>query len=547
MAGNKRAPKKPPAPKQPKKQAQCAHLGCGKVPSFNMPDQVRPLYCKVHKTSADMIDVRNPRCAHEGGCIRQPSRNFPGLTRALMCLVHELPGMDDVTSRRCQFPGCKSLGPSHNAPTETRGIFCKDHAEPGMIDVSHIKCAHPGCGTGPNFNEPGQTRGLFCVDHKSETMVDVKSRLCDWHGCGTIPSFGAPGQSATRCFVHKENLINVTSPWCAFAGCGAVQPKYGVPGTKRGTHCRKHKGPTMVVLTHRGCKHSKECMRAPYYAEPDEARATMCCVHKSATMTSIKSKKCQTAKCKHDAEFGKTEFSRPQFCCAHKPEGYVDVRQEKRCQHDGCTKDHELLYETTDDQGAIEQHKRCLEHAPPGYEESLKHTCRYCDIREDVPFVCRSCKQRSHKKEHAVVRHLRRAVDVPFKYDESPGFECTRKRPDIRFELPTHDVIVEVDESQHRGYEESCECARISEIVGAIGGKAVVFIRYNPDNVRSNGSRVTVTAAERIDLLVATVKEELTRGHDTFSVRVVQLWFDSTDAGPYAARREMDITRIVAV
>jgi hypothetical protein len=108
-------------------------------------------------------------------------------------------------------------------------------------------------------------------------------------------------------------------------------------------------------------------------------------------------------------------------------------------------------------------------------------------------------------------------------------------------------VIVEVDENQHRGYEESCECARISEIVGAIGGKAVVFIRYNPDNVRSNGSRVTVTAAERIDLLVATVKEELARTTATFSVRVVQLWFDSTETGPYEARREMDITRIVAV
>jgi hypothetical protein len=264
-------------------------------------------------------------------------------------------------------------------------------------------------------------------------------------------------------------------------------------------------------------------------------------------MISARSKKCQSAKCKRNAEFGKTEFHRAQFCSDHKPEGYADVHKERRCQYDGCTADYDLVYETTDDQGLVEQRGVCLAHAPPGYEETLKRMCKYCDIREDVPFVCRSCKQRSHKKEHAVVRHLRRTVDVPFKYDESPGFECTRKRPDIRFEMDTHDVIVEVDENQHRGYEESCECARISEIVGAIGGKAVVFIRYNPDNVRSNGSRVTVTAAERIDLLVATVKAELAKCHDEFSVRVVQLWFDAQDAGPYEARKEMDITRIVAV
>ena len=179
----------------------------------------------------------------------------------------------------------------------------------------------------------------------------------------------------------------------------------------------------MVPLKYNGCKHNKECVRMPLYAEPDEARATMCCVHKSTTMISVRNKKCQTPKCKHKAEFGKTEFNRPQFCCAHKPDGYVDVFKEKRCQHDGCTADHELLYETTDDQGAVEQHKVCLKHAPPGYEESLKRMCKYCDIREDVPFVCSSCRQRSHKKEHAVVRHLRRKIDVTFKYDESPGFE----------------------------------------------------------------------------------------------------------------------------
>jgi hypothetical protein len=349
-------------------------------------------------------------------------------------------------------------------------------------------------------------------------------------------------------------MIDVTSRLCAFAGCPAVQPKYGAPGAKRGTHCAKHKEPTMVLLKYFGCKHGKECTRKPFYAEPDEARATMCSDHKSPTMTSVQIKKCQEPKCRESAEYGKTEFNRPQFCGAHKPEGYVDVYAERRCEaggHDGCPDDYDLVYETTDDQGLVEQHKVCLAHAPPGYEASLKRMCKYCDIREDVPFVCRSCKQRSHKKEHAVVRHLRRTIDVPFKYDESPGFECTRKRPDIRFEMPTHDVIVEVDENQHRGYEEACECARISEIVGAIGGKSVVFIRYNPDTVRCNGARVHVTAAERIDLLVATVKAELAKCHDEFSVRVVQLWFDSDEPGPYPgpyeSRREMDITHTVAV
>ena len=171
--------------------------------------------------------------------------------------------------------------------------------------------------------------------------------------------------------------------------------------------------------------------------------------------------------------------------------------------------------------------------------------CKYCDIREDVPLVCVGCRQRMHKKEHAVVRHLRRTIATPLKYDESPGFECTRKRPDIRFEMPMHDVIVEVDENQHRGYTESCECARISEIVGAIGGKSVVFVRYNPDAVRYGGKAYPVTAAQRIDLLVDTVNEEIRNAPSgTFSVRLVQLWFDCESTKP---KQEMDITRLVAV
>ena len=205
---------------------------------------------------------------------------------------------------------------------------------------------------------------------------------------------------------------------------------------------------------------------------------------------------------------------------------------------------YEFVVESETGTGAAAARKVCFAHAPPQYEIALKRMCKYCDIREDVPLVCVSCRQRMHKKEHAVVRHLRRTIDAPFIYDESPGFECTRKRPDIRFETPTHDVIVEVDEGQHRGYAEQCECARISEIVGAIGGKSVAFVRYNPDAVRYGGTVQSITAAERIDLLVETVKSELVRVSLRFEVRLIQLWYDAPLA---ESKREMDITMLVAV
>jgi hypothetical protein len=62
---------------------------------------------------------------------------------------------------------------------------------------------------------------------------------------------------------------------------------------------------------------------------------------------------------------------------------------------------------------------------------------------------------------------------------------CSKKRPDIYFELDRHCVIIEVDEHQHNAYEDSCECSRINEIVNGIGGKSIIIIRYNPDIVRN--------------------------------------------------------------
>jgi hypothetical protein len=270
-------------------------------------------------------------------------------------------------------------------------------------------------------------------------------------------------------------------------------------------------------------------------------------------MMSVQTKKCQEPKCRESATYGKDEFHRAQFCVVHKNATSVCIADAMRCSHDGCVEQYEFVVETDPSAGAGPStgpvsRKVCLVHAPPGYEASLKRMCKYCDLMEDAQFVCADCQRRSKpQKEYAVVRHLHRTINVPLKYtsyDESPDRECTNKRPDIRFEMLTHDVIVEVDENQHRGYEESCECARISEIVGAIGGKSVVFVRYNPDTVRFGGKVYAVTAAERIDLLVETVKKELQNAPSTFSVRLVQLWYNGPTAEPV---REMDITSLVAV
>jgi hypothetical protein len=177
----------------------------------------------------------------------------------------------------------------------------------------------------------------------------------------------------------------------------------------------------------------------------------------------------------------------------------------------------------------------------------VKRLCRYCDILEETAQVCNRCKKVQNKKEWAVVRYLRTAVDTKFEYNSSKMLQgCSKKRPDVYFELAKHCVIVEIDENQHNTYQDSCECARINEIVNGIGGKPVIIIRYNPDVVRSKGKQLHVSQQERMGLLVETIKMELTREYDEFVVKVVQIYY-SDGYDEYQPIKEEIITDKVCV
>ncbi len=112
---------------------------------------------------------------------------------------------------------------------------------------------------------------------------------------------------------------------------------------------------------------------------------------------------------------------------------------------------------------------------------------------------------------------------------------------------PHHCVVVEIDENQHRGYQESCECARLSEIVGGIGGRGVTVIRFNPDATWHDNRLLTFSMAHRLDMLVAVLKDELDAEPDKFGVNIIQLYFNVKDAGDYEEVRREDITTVVAV
>lgn len=104
--------------------------------------------------------------------------------------------------------------------------------------------------------------------------------------------------------------------------------------------------------------------------------------------------------------------------------------------------------------------------------------------------LCKQQKNSSYtkKKEMEIVHFLQ--IELPnnkFIHNKSVGSECsgTHLFPDILFKCLHYNLIVEIDEHQHKGNNYKCEEKRMYDIIAKIG-QPCIFIRYNPDNKKSN-------------------------------------------------------------
>ena len=83
-------------------------------------------------------------------------------------------------------------------------------------------------------------------------------------------------------------------------------------------------------------------------------------------------------------------------------------------------------------------------------------------------------------------------------------------------------------------------------VVNGIGGKSVIIIRFNPDTTTHKGKRLKLTLADKIDLLVDKIKEELVKNYEIFQVKIIQLYYDD-DNEKYQEVKEEDITDIGSI
>lgn len=158
--------------------------------------------------------------------------------------------------------------------------------------------------------------------------------------------------------------------------------------------------------------------------------------------------------------------------------------------------------------------------------------CPSCQLWNTNGRICVYCKPKSQNKlyqktkEMQVVNFLQTQLpNNKFIHNKSVGNECRKTHlfPDILYNCNTYNLIVEIDEYKHRGSGYECDERRMYEIIAELG-MPCVFIRYNPDDKKSDKNILLEKVKEYLNLDLTT-KTPKDYGFDDFGFKVEYLFY----------------------
>jgi len=136
--------------------------------------------------------------------------------------------------------------------------------------------------------------------------------------------------------------------------------------------------------------------------------------------------------------------------------------------------------------------------------DSCREIFALVQLFDNLCALCRDRKILLHKTrpELIVKKFLDNDADLPpaihNKSDPRTRTQCSRSRVDFRLDFTYFQVVIEVDENQHKSYGQACELTRLLEVVNAGEGIPLVIFRLNPDKYRQNGQSKNTSLYERL-------------------------------------------------
>lgn len=234
---------------------------------------------------------------------------------------------------------------------------------------------------------------------------------------------------------------------------------FGLPNDKIPKYCGTCKKDNMIDIIHPKCIVCK--IKQPAFGLPDDKVAQYCATCKEDDMIDIKSHKCIVCKIKIPS-FGFPNDKIAKYCAICKKDSMIDIKHPK-CKSEWCS-------------------THISNKAYEGY-------CAYCfmHIFPDKPIT------RNYKtKETSVSQFIKtKFAHIDIITDKRIQGGCSKRRPDILIDLGDQIIIIEIDENQHIDYDCSCENKRIMELSQDVNHRPIVFIRFNPDDYKTNLKNIT--------------------------------------------------------
>jgi hypothetical protein len=335
-------------------------------------------------------------------------------------------------------------------------LYCSDCKDNNMILINKLKCEKCNEKT-PTFNYPEYKKGRFCKECSLEGMINVKDKLCE--KCNIKrPSFNTiMNKNPIYCNDCKtEDMINVYQNICCDNNCDDYA-LYNFENEKKPIYCNKHKKDNMISLKNNLCIF-KDCKLQPSFNYKDENKRLYCSFHMLDGMVDVTRHKCITCNDKR-AIFNNYGEKIPLYCLEHKTPFMINI-EHRLCNTYMCG-------------------KRSI--------EKYEYYCLTCYIYK---YPNRPLSRNYKTKESEVVKFvLNKFPNFDWIADKRILDGCSYKRPDLLLDLGYLVINIEIDENQHKSYEEICENKRLMMISKDIDHRNLILIRFNPDSYIENGNK----------------------------------------------------------
>ena len=241
-------------------------------------------------------------------------------------------------------------------------------------------------------------------------------------------------------------------------------------------------------------------------------------------MIDIKHKTCLHPFCKIRATFNLPGMF-PEYCTRHKKDGMIK-QPRKKCkdcdsiaQYGTLVQIHCEEHKTDQEYNLVErtcQNLICAGNHKIDILDRFGHCVSFCSAIKESQML----RKHQKKKEEVIGKLIDREILTSlYMRDQRGDNGCSTSRPDFVYHLNTHILIIEVDEGQHKGYnncgttkaeKQDVENRRMYNMSSEFDGLPSIFIRYNPDSYRVGGTIVKTSDQQRHSTLIRWVKKCMT-------------------------------------